>query len=472
MNETVFVFKRIPYAEPPVGELRFQKPKPVNRWNETLDGTRYGPSCWQLMRKENMFVLPNQNMSEDCLHLNVFIPREISTSRPKAVMIWIHGGSFTIGQGMLYDGKTLTLHGDVIVVTINYRLNVFGFFSLADDVARGNFGILDQREAIIWVKNNIVDYGGDPNRITLFGNSAGGVSVSLHAVIPKNQGLFQRAIQQSGTFLGPKDFKVESVSSSFIISRLLSCPTGVKSVLIKCVRNAKAGDLFKAYLAFSKMVKPFAMRIPLGPIPDGDLIPYDIRNLVTDPRSPSVKMFKSLDYMAGNTNGEAGLFLFSLLNFQKTFKFNVFKGIPTRVLCGDIVPAIAKELYQNCTNVLNSICQKYSPADDRNVSLQTQTDFSANFYGDFIKVSPTVRMLNHHSKYSNKATYQYMFTYKPNKGAMTPRPTWLKGANHVDEVPFIFGIKPWYGSNVTVADEEVDLSSRIMTYWSNFAKYG
>ncbi|CAG2236094.1 Liver carboxylesterase B-1,Carboxylesterase 3,Carboxylesterase 3A,Esterase-5A,Bile salt-activated lipase,Carboxylesterase 4A,Cholinesterase,Cholinesterase 1,Liver carboxylesterase 2,Esterase CM06B1,Liver carboxylesterase,Carboxylesterase 5A,Carboxylesterase 1F,Putative inactive carboxylesterase 4,Liver carboxylesterase 1,Carboxylesterase 1D,Para-nitrobenzyl esterase,Acetylcholinesterase-1,Acetylcholinesterase,Venom carboxylesterase-6,Neuroligin-2,Pyrethroid hydrolase Ces2e,Carboxylesterase 1E,Carboxylester len=192
------IFKNIPYAKPPTGQYRFRRPVPYGQWKGTLDATQFGPSCIQT---NNAFVdkwLPNLNQSEDCLLLNIYCPTNSSTANKKSVMIWIHGGGYQTGQGMLYNASYISAVGDVIVVTINYRLEAFGFFSTNDDIAPGNYGLWDQKMAIEWVNNNIEDFGGDTKSITLFGQSAGGLSVGLQAFNVKNKGLFQRVILQSG----------------------------------------------------------------------------------------------------------------------------------------------------------------------------------------------------------------------------------------------------------------------------------
>ncbi|CAH1782135.1 unnamed protein product, partial [Owenia fusiformis] len=142
------------------------------------------------------------NPDEDCLYLNVWAPGDGSTRdmrEVKAVMVWIHGGGYSWDSAIAYDPTMITVIGDVVMVTMNYRLGIFGFLSTGDNVVPGNMGLLDQQLAIRWVKDNIALFGGDPERITIFGQSAGASSVTQHATSPTNIGLFQRAIAQSGT---------------------------------------------------------------------------------------------------------------------------------------------------------------------------------------------------------------------------------------------------------------------------------
>ena len=189
------LFAGIPYAAPPVGPLRFQPPAPAKAWTGVLDATKPGPSCIQDPGADAEF---GRQSDEDCLTLNVWTPA--ATGPPKPVMVWIHGGSFTGGSGKTYDGKWLVSRGDIIVVTVNYRLGTLGFLAhpaLGPPGEVGNYGLQDQQAALRWVRDNIADFGGDPAKVTVAGQSAGGMSVCDHLVAPGSKGLFRAAIIQS-----------------------------------------------------------------------------------------------------------------------------------------------------------------------------------------------------------------------------------------------------------------------------------
>jgi len=188
-------FYDIPFAAAPVSALRFAPPEPRPAWNDVRDATKRGPACPQGPDAITM-TKPEQN--EDCLALNVWTPK-LDAAAKAPVMVFIHGGSFTSGSGnmALYDGTNLSKKG-VVVVTINYRLGPFGFFASPGGPS-GNQGILDQRAALSWVKANVEKFGGDPGKVTIFGESAGAISVCLHMVSPGSKGLFHRAIAESGT---------------------------------------------------------------------------------------------------------------------------------------------------------------------------------------------------------------------------------------------------------------------------------
>ncbi|XP_022079675.1 putative inactive carboxylesterase 4 [Acanthaster planci] len=242
--------KGIPFAKPPVGPLRLSKPKPKEPWQGVLNATDYGLVCPQPPDYSMDGVVLNQTQSEDCLTLNIFVPAmNVSTEALLPVMVWIHGGGFAYEDASVYDLSTIAVHGHVIVVNLNYRLGVLGFLSTGDDSAQGNYGVWDQRLAIQWVKENIVYFHGDADMITIFGESAGGISVGMHAISPVNdRSLFQRVILQSGTastfFMNSPQ---EAATRTRQLGRLLQCETVDDSrELMDCLRNTSVDDLLTA----------------------------------------------------------------------------------------------------------------------------------------------------------------------------------------------------------------------------------
>ncbi|MEW5813553.1 MAG: carboxylesterase family protein [Actinomycetota bacterium] len=191
------LFANIPYATPPVGPLRFADPRPVAPWPGVRDGTTFGPRCMQSLGGD---IELGRQTDEDCLSLNVWTPAQ-SPTKPRAVMVWIHGGAFVNGSGRIYDARRLAARGDIVVVTLNYRLGALGFLAhpaLGAPGQVGNYGLADQQAALRWVRDNIAAFGGDPDRVTVAGESAGGMSVCDHLVAPGSRGLFAAAIIQSG----------------------------------------------------------------------------------------------------------------------------------------------------------------------------------------------------------------------------------------------------------------------------------
>nr|XP_037278397.1 acetylcholinesterase-like [Rhipicephalus microplus] len=200
LGKSVNVFLGIPYAEPPVGHLRLRKPLPIEPWPGTLNATKRPNQCPQ-----NPFGWPPMpgksfNCSEDCLYLNIWAPKQVNAAGLRDVMVWIHGGDFVLGSSSwdFYDGGMLAAYGDVVVVSMNYRLGRLGFLNAASEEAPGNQGLHDQNMALRWIKDNIVFFGGNKSAVTLFGQDAGAASIAMHMISPLSTGLFRRVILQSG----------------------------------------------------------------------------------------------------------------------------------------------------------------------------------------------------------------------------------------------------------------------------------
>lgn len=222
LEGTVYSWKGIPYAKPPLGTRRFRPPQSPEAWHDIRQATQFGPMA---MQPPNMpaELLRHLSMSEDCLSLNIWSPGADEKLRP--VMIWLHGGGWQIGSGRLHDGTPLVSLGDMVVVTLNYRLGPLGFLHLAEIGGEayansGNCGLLDQIAALQWVHDNIAAFGGDPQQVTVFGESAGAMSIGALLTIPTARGLFQRAILQSGA-IGPIKNSTEATTIARTFLKIL-----------------------------------------------------------------------------------------------------------------------------------------------------------------------------------------------------------------------------------------------------------
>ncbi|GIX73517.1 acetylcholinesterase-1 [Caerostris extrusa] len=185
-NKAVKAFLGIPFAQPPVGDLRFKKPKPVQPWTDTLQATEMPPACIQYTECPFPWYDDMPGKREDCLYLNIYTPIIATKGIKLPVMFWIHGGGFTVGSSRLdlYDPRALVQEGDVIVVTFNYRVDCLAFWTSNTEDAPGNVGVYDMVMALQWVNDNIEYFGGDKERITVFGESAGSIAISLFCVSP------------------------------------------------------------------------------------------------------------------------------------------------------------------------------------------------------------------------------------------------------------------------------------------------
>uniref|UniRef100_A0A8C8THD9 Carboxylic ester hydrolase n=1 Tax=Peromyscus maniculatus bairdii TaxID=230844 RepID=A0A8C8THD9_PERMB len=250
-DHLVNVFLGIPFAQAPLGPLRFSAPLPPQPWEGVRDTSTNPPMCLQDVERmsNGRFTLNEKlqiySISEDCLILNIYSPTEATAGARLPVMVWIHGGSLVVGSATSHDGSALAAYGNVVVVTVQYRLGIFGFLSTGDKHMPGNRGLLDVVAALRWVQGNIAPFGGDPNCVTIFGNSAGGMIVSSLVLSPMSAGLFHRAISQSGVINSKilKEMNPWPEAQTFASS--LACSSVSSAELVQCLLQKEGRDLNK-----------------------------------------------------------------------------------------------------------------------------------------------------------------------------------------------------------------------------------
>ena len=464
-----YQFRRIPYAQPPVGDLRFAKPRPCGKWKGTLDATVFGAACMQLVN-HNDYLLPSTDVSEDCLFLNVYVPNGIDQKKNKSVMVWIPGGGFVEGSGMRYDAEAIAVKGDVIVVTVNYRLHMFGFLSLGESSLKGNYGLWDQILALNWVHENIPSFGGDPNSVTLFGNSAGGLSVGLLAIIPSNKGLFQRVIAQSGVATSLLSTSPIGVPTTKEIGSYIGCTDYSPTQFISCLKSKSSGEILNATWTFINKI-PEAMHIFdwIGPVVDNEVFTDSPANLLRNMSSEASMFFKSVDFMAGTTSSEGFLLIEAFTEqMQHVFNFNFSLGLPYSTFCENFVSTIVDDYYGNNSKVTNAIFSMYRVEGNA----REQARKAVDMYTDLFFLSPTVSSLRAHAE-SNTQSTQYQYVLNKRSSVHKPNtPDWFRGVPHGTDNAYLFFIQTALRLNLTVSREDKTLSDAMIHYWTSFAKHG
>ncbi|XP_077199421.1 neuroligin-4, X-linked isoform X2 [Paroedura picta] len=459
----------VPYASPPTGERRFQPPEPPSSWTGVRNATQFAPVCPQYLDERSLLndMLPVwftanldtvvtyvQDQNEDCLYLNIYVPTEDDIhdqNNKKPVMVYIHGGSYMEGTGNMVDGSILASYGNVIVITINYRLGVLGFLSTGDQAAKGNYGLLDQIQALRWIEENIGSFGGDPKRVTIFGSGAGASCVSLLTLSHYSEGLFQKAIIQSGTALSSWAVNYQPAKYTAILAEKVGCNMLDTTDLVECFRNKNYKELIQ------QTITPATYHIAFGPVIDGDVIPDDPQILMEQGE------FLNYDIMLGVNQGEGLKFVDGIVDNDdgvspNDFDFSVSNFVDN--LYG--YPEGKDTLRETIKFMYTDWADKENPETRRKTLVALFTDHQW--------VAPAVATADLHAQYGSP-TYFYAF-YHHCQSEM--KPSWADSA-HGDEVPYVFGI-PMIGPtelfNCNFSKNDVMLSAVVMTYWTNFAKTG
>ncbi|XP_006637977.1 neuroligin 4 X-linked a isoform X2 [Lepisosteus oculatus] len=459
----------VPYASPPTGERRFQPPEPPSSWTGIRNATQFAAVCPQYL--EDRFLLNDmlpvwftanldtvvtyvQDQNEDCLYLNIYVPTEDDIHDEnglKPVMVYIHGGSYMEGTGNMIDGSILASYGNVIVVTLNYRLGVLGFLSTGDQAAKGNYGLLDQIQALRWIKENIQAFKGDPKRVTIFGSGAGASCVSLLTLSHYSEDLFQKAIIQSGTALSSWAVNYQPAKYTRMLAEKVGCNMLDTIDLVECLQNKNYKELIEQYIT------PAKYHIAFGPVIDGDVIPDDPQILMEQGE------FLNYDIMLGVNQGEGFKFVDGIVDSEDGVSANDFDFA---------VSDFVDHLYgypEGKDTLRETIKFMYTDwADKENPETRRKTLVA--LFTDHQWVAPAVATADLHAQYGSP-TYFYAF-YHHCQSDM--KPSWADSA-HGDEVPYVFGI-PMIGPtdlfNCNFSKNDVMLSAVVMTYWTNFAKTG
>ncbi|XP_059214427.1 bile salt-activated lipase-like [Centropristis striata] len=449
------VFRGIPFADIPG---RFEKPKRHPGWDGILKATEYRKRCLQVNT-----IMTDTRGSEDCLYLNVWVPhgRSVSTSLP--VMVWIYGGGFLAGGSMganfldnyLYDGQEVADRGNVIVVTLGYRVGALGFLSTGDSDMPGNYGLWDQHHAIAWVHRNIRSFGGDPNNLTVFGESAGAASVSFQTLTPHNKGLIKRAISQSGVALCPWAVNRNPRQDAERIAKKVNCPTDQSMASCLKMTDPHLLTLAGSLSITSSPDHPIVRNLYLSPVIDGDFVPDEPYNLFDNAAE--------IDYIAGVNDMDGHLF--TGLDVPTINSPLVTTDIQ------DVRRLLAAYTKEKGKLGVDNAYSTYTSTWGSNPSKETVKKTVVEIGTDYIFLVPTQAALYlHAAKATTGRTYSYLFSEPSRLGGIgRPYPSWM-GADHAEDLQFMFG-KP-FQTPLGYWPRHRDIAGYMIAYWTNFAKTG
>ncbi|XP_061090722.1 neuroligin-3a isoform X3 [Conger conger] len=442
-------------------------PEPPSSWSGIKNATHFAPVCPQNIQNAvpeimmpiwftfNMDIVATyiQDQNEDCLYLNIYVPTEddIRDTGAKPVMVYIHGGSYMEGTGNVIDGSVLASYGNVIVITLNYRVGVLGFLSTGDQAAKGNYGLLDQIQALRWISENVGYFGGDSNRITVFGSGIGASCVSLLTLSHHSEGLFHRAIIQSGSALSSWAVNYQPVKYTRMLAEKVGCNVLDTLDMVDCLRKKTARELVE------QDIQPARYHVAFGPVIDGDVIPDDPEILMEQGE------FLNYDIMLGVNQGEGLRFVENVVDSEDGVSGNDFD-----FSVSDFVDSLYG--YPEGKDTLRETIKfMYTDWADRD-NPETRRKTLVALFTDHQWVEPAVVTADLHARYGSP-TYFYAF-YHHCQSLM--KPAWSDAA-HGDEVPYVFGI-PMIGPTdlfpCNFSKNDVMLSAVVMTYWTNFAKTG
>lgn len=440
INNDMREFKGIPYARPPVGDLRFAMPADALVWSGERDATTFGSPCPQAER----YGIPESSDNEDCLFINVTVPnRDLDHKRP--VLVWIHGGAFVGGSSSLYPLDALARSGDAVVVSMNYRLGVFGFVAHPgfDADHNGGYGLEDQRAALRWVKRNIAAFGGDPDRVTVAGESAGAAGVCMHILAPdETQGLFSQAIVQSAGCVTPLPTVTDGARIGETIAAKLGCSDAPTA--LACLRKVAVKDLLAATadVAGSSIVTFLPVTgTRTVPLPGAQAIPAG--------------KFVHVPVMMGGTRDELRLYV----------AYAVQAGLK---VTADNYAATLRETYGDDTD---AVVGKYPSSAYSSPAAALGTvwsDFRADVGINNCIYLETAKLLR-----KSVPVYESVFGDR-DAPPVTADPGFEMGAVHSSELPYLF---PHFDNTTrlagpNLAPDSLALARTMTAYWTSFVNSG
>ncbi|NP_001124351.1 beta-esterase 2 precursor [Bombyx mori] len=454
----ISAFTAIPFAKPPVGELRFKAPVPFGPWEGVLDATKVSPICVQ----RNPYVRQKDIVGqEDCLYLNVYVPATTNDDKSKKellpVMLFLHGGGWMCGDATtaMY-GPEFLLDRDVILVTTNYRLGPLGFLSTKDEHCPGNNGLKDQQEALRFIQQNIESFGGNKDSVTIFGESAGGSSVHFHMLSDTSAGLFHKAISESGTALVPwaEAPPGEALRNAFKLAKFLGCPPAPSEKFIACLRTKDSYEIIGTEFDFYAW--DYEPMTPFKAVVEPDLPgAFLTRNARDTPKAPSVP------WMTGLTKNE-GCLKSVWITANDTRYEEFISGFDT------IAPVTF--YYDNSPFpevITKKLRQKYIDGNNRKVIENGILEIYSDSYFNYPAIEAVELTLNH----SPEPIYLYELTYRAANSfsQIFGDPEGDYGVCHADDLMHLF---PIHFLSQPFSERDIEFSKYLITLWTNFATSG
>lgn len=449
-------FLGIRYAAAPTEALRFAHPTSPAAVAETINATRFGNSCPQT---SSPFGQPSVN--EDCLYLNVFVPDPpVSSENRFPVMVFFHGGAFVFGEGSDYNGTELATEGRAIIVTINYRLGILGY--LADAAldpespsgTSGNYGLADQQFALKWVRQNISAFGGNPDNVTIFGESAGGFSVCANVISPAAAGLFHRGISESGPCSTNFPTKAAAETEGAGIAAALTCTRASSSAVVACLRALTVPQILAVQNAITSQ-DSIASLTSFFPNVDGVLIPAEpVVALATG-------QFNHVPLLLGTNRDEGRLFIALDFDLNPNVGPLTAAGYPAAVT-GIAAAAVEEGGGSNPTlveEIAEEILKEYPLSGYASPDLALSAIFTDSAFSCPANLGRQLAALH-------VPTFGYEFNDENAPMVFLPPVSFPYGATHTDELPFLFP----FGINLSVTEQK--LATTMRAYWTNFAARG
>lgn len=428
------IFEGVPYAAAPVGALRWRSPEAPVPWTAVRDATKPGSRCIQDVRADPDF---GRRTSEDCLNLTVWAPQDATRNSPRPVMVWIHGGGFLNGSSDIYNSHWLARRGDIVVVTINYRLGALGFLAHPALAGRdaageepGNYGLADQQAALRWVRDNIADFGGDPGKVTIAGESAGAMSVCDHLVAPESAGLFRAAIMQSGPCQAQADLPAaERVSLAYAARVGCRDAADVQCLLDVPASRLQDGPLY-VHIGANAVTGPVTgtRRLPVGP-------PTVASRAPTEP----------VPVLIGNTADEFTLFV--ALTYLRQHRLAPYPTLLSQTF-GVQAPAVAARYPLDRYD--GSVALAYSAA-----------------VTDGVFACPIDAMATGLAHRAPVYAYEFADSHAPAPEPMRHVP-FAVGASHALDLRYLFDM----GGAPPLNPAQRELSHQMIDYWSRFVTTG